>query len=69
MTIEHSLTQPFADGLQDILVNSIFTESNAAERMKSLLSEDLDIANRRELLESKKARLLKIRERLHDFGL
>jgi hypothetical protein len=69
MTIEYSLTQPFADGLQDILVNSIFAESNAAERTKSLLSEDPDIANRRESLESRKARLLKIRERLHDFGI
>jgi hypothetical protein len=69
MTIEHSLTQPLANGLQDSLLNSIFAEPNATEKMRSLLSEETDIASRRDTLELQKARLLEIQERLHDFGL
>jgi hypothetical protein len=69
MTIEHSLTQPLANTLQDSLLNNIFAESNITERLNSLLSEDPDITTRRENLESKKATLLEIREKLNDFRL
>lgn len=69
MTIEHSLTQPLANTLQDSLLNNIFAESNITERLNSLLSEDPDITTRRENLESKKTTLLEIREKLNDFRL
>jgi hypothetical protein len=69
LAIEHELNQTLAKKLQQSLFQSLLKVPDAAERMKELLDEDPDIASQRKFLESRKARLIEIKERLENFRL
>ena len=68
MTIEHSLNQPLAAIIHEILLRSVFAQSDS-DKMMALLGEEPEIAAEREALESRKRQLLDIRTELNEFEL
>lgn len=69
MTIEHSLNQPLAAAMHEILLRSIFSQNDSSDRMLALLSEEPEIAAKRETLESRRRQLLDIKAELDEFEL
>lgn len=67
LTIEHSMNQPFADGIHAALLGVL--DVGSKEKMEALLSEDPAIAKRREELNETKARLMDIQAHLESFVL
>jgi len=68
LTIEHELNQALANALQRSLFESFSAEGDATNRMKALLTEDPVVAKKREFLEERQTRLLRIKQRLDTFG-
>ncbi|KAG2355058.1 P-loop containing nucleoside triphosphate hydrolase protein [Suillus spraguei] len=71
-TIEHALHHALAKQLSQSLLTSLLTDAasspNFSERMRELVSEDPSIAQKRQMLSTRKERLLNIRQRLMTFG-
>ncbi|THH10649.1 hypothetical protein EW146_g8308 [Bondarzewia mesenterica] len=65
MTIEHSMNQPFANGLYKALLGVL--DIGSAERMRELLSEDSEMVQLRTELMEKKRRLEDIHRKLSQF--
>ncbi|KAJ3972925.1 P-loop containing nucleoside triphosphate hydrolase protein [Lentinula raphanica] len=68
LAIEHELNQLFAANIHQVLVDSVMSGANVAERMKELLSEDETITARRQNLTQRLARLREIAEKLSRFS-
>lgn len=67
LTIEHSMNQPFVEGLHAALLGVL--DIGSPEKMEALLSEDPLIAKKRAELAQSKARLIDIQRRLERFVL
>ncbi|KIK61582.1 hypothetical protein GYMLUDRAFT_224459 [Collybiopsis luxurians FD-317 M1] len=66
--IEHQLSQFFAKNIEQALIENVMSGPDVAGRMKDLLSEDEDIANKRQFLQQRLVRLKEIREKLFQFN-
>lgn len=72
LTIEHGLHHALANQLSQSLLTSLLTDvasgHNFSERMNELVSEDTSIAEKRNMLSTRKKRLSDIRQRLMTFS-
>ena len=72
LKIEHSLHQALAGKLSMSLLQSLIVDTASqgdfGERMKELVSEDPDIAVKRERLEARRSRLMDIKRKLMTFA-
>lgn len=67
LAIEHELSQSLAINFRTRLFESLLQQPNAADKMKTLWSEDPALAKRRSFLQERQARLIQIKQRLDDF--
>lgn len=67
MTVEHELNQMFVSNLQDLLFSSITQEAEIPGRLEELVQESPSLKKRRTRLETRRADLLKIKQKLNTF--
>jgi hypothetical protein len=67
MTIEHELNQMFVNNLQDLLFSSITQEAETPGRLEELVQESSSLAKRRTRLATRRADLLKIKQKINTF--
>ncbi|KAF9078197.1 P-loop containing nucleoside triphosphate hydrolase protein [Rhodocollybia butyracea] len=67
LAIEHQLNQVFSETIHEVLVEEVMSGTDVPRRMKELLSEDEDIAERRRFLEQRLTRLREIRETIAQY--
>lgn len=67
MAIEHELNQAFVNNLQNLLFSNITQEAETPGRLEELVQESSGMAKRRRRLETRRADLLKIRQKLDTF--
>lgn len=70
LTIEHSLNQPVADNLEQLLWHKLdFGSSDASQRLAELFAEDPLIAATRVRLEAELNKLEQAQQELRNFGV